>query len=83
MMLSGCQATPEPLPTNVQPTKVVYQAVKVPDQWLILNQVFVEPTTWGESLDALLEAYGALGQCNSDKLKIQEWNHVQHTEERP
>lgn len=76
MLLSGCQTVPEPLPTNVQPTRVIYEKVDVPDTLLTLNLVYSEPTTYGEAVDAMLEALGALGECNADKLKIKEWNDV-------
>ena len=76
MMLSGCQTVPDPLPTNVIPTKVIYQQVEVPDVLLQLNYVYVEPKTYGQAVDAMLEALGALGECNADKLKIKEWSDV-------
>ena len=75
-MLSGCQTSPEPLPTNIAPTKVIYVQVHVPALLLQPNYVYVEPKTYGQAVDGYLEALGALGECNADKLKIKEWNDV-------
>ena len=75
-MLSGCQTTPEKLPTNIAPTKVIYVQVKAPQLLLQPNYVYVEPKTYGQAIDGYLEALGALGECNADKLKIKEWNDV-------
>ena len=75
-MLSGCQSVPQPLPANVQPTKVIYVKVTVPDELLVLNEWWVEPTTWGEAVDAMFEARGALDLCNADKELIRRWNDV-------
>ena len=76
MTLSGCQTVPEPLPTNIAPTKVIYVQVHVPALLLQPNYVYVEPQTYGQAVDGYLEALGALGECNQDKIKIGEWNNV-------
>ena len=76
LMLSGCQTVPDPLPTNIAPTKVIYVQVKAPQFLLQPNYVYVEPKTYGQAIDGYLEALGALGECNADKAKIKEWNDV-------
>mgnify|MGYP001814692862 CR=1 FL=1 len=64
------------LPTNECATEIIYEPVPIPDKLIQINTIHAEPETFGDSVDLALVALGALGECNADKVKLQEISNV-------